>query len=196
MEDIKISEQKSLEIITSMIQDTKTKIEKNSGLPFLTWGYTTVIVSILEFFVENQGLNPNLKWGWWLIPIIGWLLMIPQLKKRKKENLPSNFIDRAINLVWIIVSIATLFALPISIFGRTSILFTMTLFMGIGTALTGGLLKFRLLIISGFIGIIGSLAFSLPLHLEYRGLPILFFAAIFALMMIVPGHILNYKTNK
>ena len=63
--------QKSLEIISQMIADTSAQIESNSGKYFLAWGYTTVAVSIFEYFVMALHLNTALIWAWWLIPVIG-----------------------------------------------------------------------------------------------------------------------------
>ena len=48
MEERKLNEKESLELITRMIQNTKDRMAENSGTPFLLWGYVTVI--------ENFGL--------------------------------------------------------------------------------------------------------------------------------------------
>ena len=43
MDNKKLNEQESLELITQMIQNTKFKMVKNTGTPFLIWGYMTVV---------------------------------------------------------------------------------------------------------------------------------------------------------
>ena len=194
MEEKKINEQESLELITLMIQNTRKKINENSGVPFIIWGYVTVIVSVFEFFVIYLNMNNNLMWGWFLIPILGWSLMAIYWKRKSATNLPTTFIDRAISSVWIVIGISSLIAFPAAILYKIGILFMMTLLMGIGTAITGLIIKYNILTISGFIGIIGSLAFSLPLSINSAS-NILIFAIIFTLMMIIPGHILNSKSK-
>ena len=46
------SEAESLELITSMIQDSRARLARNSGTPFLIWGYTTVAISILNYILS------------------------------------------------------------------------------------------------------------------------------------------------
>lgn len=46
MEERKLNEKESLELIAQMIQNTKNRLETNCGMPFLFWGYTTLFVSL------------------------------------------------------------------------------------------------------------------------------------------------------
>lgn len=50
MDNKKLNEQESLELITQMIQNTKFKMVKNAGTPFLVWGYMTVVTSLLVWY--------------------------------------------------------------------------------------------------------------------------------------------------
>ena len=94
-------ERRSLEIISQMIADTSRKIEQNSSLYFLAWGYTTVLVSIFEYFVWVADLNKSWLWAWWLIPVIGgcatliliksmpfvvWILLSQQQRKQMTKH--------------------------------------------------------------------------------------------------------------
>ena len=47
MEERKLNEKESLELIAQMIQNTKNRMETNCGMPFLLWGYTTVFTNPL-----------------------------------------------------------------------------------------------------------------------------------------------------
>lgn len=51
MEERKLNEKESLELIAQMIQNTKNRLETNCGMPFLFWGYTTLFVSLLIWFL-------------------------------------------------------------------------------------------------------------------------------------------------
>ena len=54
MEERKLNEKESLELITRMIQNTKDRMAENSGTPFLLWGYVTVIISLLVWFLLKE----------------------------------------------------------------------------------------------------------------------------------------------
>lgn len=43
MEERKLNEKESLELIAQMIQNTKNRLETNCGMPFLFWGYTNYL---------------------------------------------------------------------------------------------------------------------------------------------------------
>ncbi len=64
--------------------------------------------------------------------------------------------------------------------------------MASGTAITGLINKFKPIIFSGFAGIL--LSFLCLIVKGYAS--ILIFALIFLVMMVIPGHILNFKGKK
>ena len=67
-----INEHRSIEIISQMIAATKSDIDRESGKYFLLWGYTTVLVSLFEFFAQTGGMDSvACAWCWWLIPLVG-----------------------------------------------------------------------------------------------------------------------------
>ena len=72
MEDKKLNEKESLELISCMIQNTRRKLELGDGNSMLLWGYTmvgvTILVYVLLLLTDN---NPQCNWVWWLIPLIG-----------------------------------------------------------------------------------------------------------------------------
>ena len=57
MNDRVLNEKESLELIAQMIQNTKSRMTRNSGAPFLIWGYTTIIVSLLVWFLLKETGN-------------------------------------------------------------------------------------------------------------------------------------------
>ena len=50
MEEKKLSEQESLELISQMIRSTRKNMEVGSGNQFLYWGYFTAALSVLLFY--------------------------------------------------------------------------------------------------------------------------------------------------
>ncbi|RNC64863.1 hypothetical protein [Proteiniphilum sp. X52] len=191
MEEKQLNEKESLELIARMIQNTQRKLEKGNGLPFLTWGYTTVAVSLLVWYLFSSTGNPYWNYLWFLIPVIGFPTMM--LIIRKQEKGVKTYIDRIIGYVWIAFGIAGLAVSTSAVFvWNLPILFIIVLMMGTGTAITGMIIRFKPIIFSGFAGMLFSF-----LCLIVKGYDsILVFALIFLVMMVIPGHILNWKGRK
>ena len=160
MEEKKLSEQESLALITTMINDTRERLAQDSGRPFLIWGYTTVLISLLEYIskrflcIECTGLF------WFFIPVIGYTLT--WLTGRKKQNLPKSYIDRCVNAVWAVLGVSCLNAVFAAIlYGntRTMIFFPIVLLVGSGTAITGLIIKDSTTSLIGALSMMTSLIF-------------------------------------
>lgn len=200
MEEKRMNEAESLELITSMINDSRARMTKNLGTPFLIWGYTTVAVSICQAVIVAcvEEFYPYL-WGWFAIPVVGWLLM---LLFNKQEKTVTNYIDRCINALWCAIGVAA-FILPfMGIFVFPSVI----MLIGVGTATTAAVVKDRIVRRIGYTAIFSSLLFSFVRLLlsrlftleQFTGrerylVECIIFAVIMFLLLIVSGHILNYK---
>ena len=200
MEEKRMNEVESLELITSMINDSRARMTKNLGTPFLIWGYTTVAVSICQAVIVAcvEEFYPYL-WGWFAIPVVGWLLM---LLFNKQEKTVTNYIDRCINALWCATGVAA-FILPfMGVFVFPSVI----MLIGVGTATTAAVVKDKIVKRIGYAAIFSSLLFpfvrlllSRLFTLEQFGgrerylVECIIFAVIMFLLLIVSGHILNYK---
>jgi len=190
MEERKLNEKESLELISQMIRNTKQRLEDGSGKPFLIWGYTTFIVSLVVFYFINMTGNYFYHWIWFAIPIIGSILMLLFSRNDKKHGF--TFIDRIIGNIWTVLGIAAVMISLSAFFVRIPILPLMLLLMGIGTTLTGLVIQFKPVILSGILGMVSCvLPFLMPGSEQ-----ILVFGFMFLIMMVIPGHILNYNGRK
>lgn len=71
MEEKKISEQESLELINQMIEQTRRDSTVGSGNTFLIWGYVCMVVSLAVFVAgiyRSWSLGMALLWH----PVMGW----------------------------------------------------------------------------------------------------------------------------
>lgn len=192
MEDKKLDAAESFALISRMIENTRSRMVRNSGRPFLIWGYTTVAVTITVWLAvwRTQNSQWNILWG--ALPLLGALLMW-LTRDKQAEGRVYTFVDRVINKIWLVIGLSAWFVGMLAMFGATRIpiLFIILLLMGIGTTLTCLIIRFTPGVAGGIVGI--ALA---PVTLLVTGgwVPGLFIAG-FAAMMIVPGHILNYKSN-
>lgn len=188
---------KSLELITEMIRKSQEDMKHGSMRPFFIWGYTTIGVSLLVWLLLKLTGNPAMQWFWWLIPVIGMTLTLIMNRKDPDGHVKS-YVGKCVSIVWLVMCTACIvmvLSLNLVVQGSSHffagksvfvpILFIVCLTMGCGTAMTGLMINSKVLSISGFIGLVGSMAF-MYLH----GLTsILAFAVAFAIMMVIPAHI-------
>lgn len=206
MENNNLTEAQSLELITSMINDTRNRLARNSGTPFLIWGYTTVAIALLNCITTYLQLSHYWNFSWFAIPFIGWIGMMLFYKKDKGAR---NIIDRVISIVWCVLSVAYLWIFIGSTVYRAPILYYTILLMGVGTLITGLVLRHRTTQCCGVGAMVCSLAYPLFTFLvlkcdiqtinmlkSWAWIEIAYFAAIFFVMMVIPGHILNHKYNR
>ena len=204
MQNNNFSEAQSLELITSMIRDSRARLARNSGTPFLIWGYTTVAISILIYVLFQYDIK--CWWLWWLIPIIGWVGMMIW---GKRDNGAKNYIDRVISIIWSVIGISFFWIMLAFVYYHAPILFLVILMAGMGTTMTGFIIRDRATKTGGIVAMASSILFPLKHWLmiryvdiddaallsEWRCADCLLFAAIFLFMMVIPGHILNRKFN-
>jgi hypothetical protein len=204
MEERKMNEAESLELIASMINDSRARMGRNFGTPFLIWGYTTVLVSIIQALIVAfvDDFMPYL-WLWGAIPLIGWPLM---LCLNRQERGAVNYIDRCVGAVWTGIGIASVF-IPFYYGFGISVFSTVVVLMGVGTYVTAVVIKDKVVKRIGVVAIISPVTFTVAHWVYvrshtvqdvayYGGLYLtecIIFAVIMFLLLVVSGHILNYK---
>ena len=206
MEDRKLTEKESLEVITSMIARTKHRYI-GDGRIMLMWGYLIIAVSALVWSLLALTHNPAWNWLWFLIWIIGGTATPVMAKKEQREKGVKNYSDTLTSRIWQTVGL--------SFIAATAICLAFMLFKGIDVwatmpalALTivpfaeiaqGIVIKETPLIVGGAVGLsaglftIACIAGNMALYASWF-MPLFIIA--FVAMMIVPGHILNHKARK
>lgn len=186
MEDKKISEKESLELIARMIRETQDNTARYAAYPLLIWGYTTAIVSVVIWFLYMQAVTWQINCLWFALPVIAGPLTFFFKRKDVKKG-TRNYIDRVTTQIWIVFGLVGWCLSCLAFVTRIDILFVISLLMGMATTLSGLVSKYKPLSIAGACGIVLSFAM-----LFIHGSEVcLVFAAIFIVMMIVPGHIMN-----
>lgn len=82
MEEKKLSEQESLELISQMIRSTRKNMEVGSGNQFLYWGYFTAALSVLLFLLVYYTGDARWSIGWFSM-FLFWGFM---LRMQRKET--------------------------------------------------------------------------------------------------------------
>lgn len=136
MNDRVLNEKESLELIAQMIQNTKSRMTRNSGAPFLIWGYTTIIVSLLVWFLLKETGNYHWQWLWFLLPAIS--LPSTLWIEHKQPKMIKTYIDRIVGYVWAVFGLGGFFVSWVSIFfWNMSVLFVILLIDGNGDGTDG-----------------------------------------------------------
>lgn len=191
MEDKKISEKESLELISRMIRETQDNTARYGAYPLLIWGYTTVVISVVIWALLWQTGSMKVNYLWFALPVIaGPLTTI--FKKKDAGKGTKNYIDRITGQIWIVFGVVGFVLSCLAFVIHIDILFVITLLMGMGATLTGLVCKYKPLSVAGSIGV--ALSFTL-LFVQGSG-TLLIFAAIFMVMMIIPGHIMNKQMKQ
>lgn len=192
MEDRKLEAAESLELIGRMIENTRSRIVRNSGRPLLAWGYATVLTTLVVWGAVVGFQDPRWNFLWLLLPVLGWLLMWLTRGKRT-EGEARTFVDRVIGNVWFVMGLTAMFVSLLTLFTpiRLPILFIILLIMGMGTAVTGLIIRFTPAVAGGTAAIVLA---PLTMLVGNMWQPLLFIVG-FVMMMIVPGHILNHTSN-
>ena len=206
MEERKMNEAESLQLITSMINDSRARMSRDLGTPFLVWGYTTVVVAIIQaLIVANVDDFMPYLWLWCTIPLIGWPLM---LWLNKRDSGAVNYIDRCVGAVWTGIGIASVF-IPFYCGFGISVFSTVVVLMGVGTYVTAVVIKDKIVKRIGVVAIISPVTFAIAKFVYVRSHTIqdvayygglyltecIIFAVIIFMLLVVPGHILNRKKN-
>lgn len=192
MEERKLEAAESLALIGRMIENTRSRMVRNSGRPLLAWGYATVLTTLVVWGAVAYFQDERWNYLWMLLPLLGWLLMW-LTREKAPEGAVRTFVDRVIGIVWLVMGLSAWFVSMLSLFSlmRLPILFIILLLMGMGTTITGLIIRFKP-VIAGGIAAIAIAPFSMIAPNMWQ--PLLFIAG-FTVMMIIPGHILNYKSN-
>lgn len=207
MEERQLTEKESIEVITSMITQTKHRLHLGDGNVFLLWGYTTVLVGVLIWALLLITKNPSVNWLWYLIWIVGGITMPKILKKQKSETKVRYYTDKLSSKTWSLVGwcaiLMTFSCLGFMLFGGKDCWNTMFVFalliLGILEYVQGVIIQEKSLMYCGWSGIIAGIitmcciSAQIPLYVNWY-LP--FFLAAYACMTIIPGHILNAKAHK
>lgn len=191
-----LSPQESLNLITSMIDQTKGAVADDS-FHFLLWGWLVFSCCIASYVMKVQLQYHNHYIVWWLMPV-GGAISAWYGAKQAKERRVKSFLDEALGYLWIAVGLSFFALVIINVFAGAEVMAWKTAFTyyillyAIGTFVSGSLLRFKPLIYGGLINFVlcvVSSKFGYDNQLLIAALAIL-------ISYIIPGHLLRRKYQK
>ena len=199
MEERKLNEKESLELIAQMIQNSKKNLQVGRGNQFILWGWLGAITSLAVMAMLMWTKNPMWNWLWFAIPVIGWPVMMWQMKKEEKPVV--TFTDKVMIATWrTIGTIGMLSILLMAFMAHNShlIIPCTILLVGVGSTISGAVLDNKR--IQSWTSITFGAAMVISLRLVFvDNAPIwnhITFAIAFIGMLVIPGYILNKEAKK
>ncbi len=156
-----------MDVILKAISSTKNNIRSNSFY-FLMWGWLIAIASF-GFFVMEVFFH-----AWFhfvLFPILGTLGIIVSIVhySRKRTTSTESHVSHFLSKLWAVLGVAFIIAVFVNV-SRGGSPFTDTLMLGgIGTLVSGWVMKFKPLMLGGALFLIASVA-SVYVPMEYKAL--------------------------
>ena len=206
-ENSNLTAERSLEIIRESIERSQRTITRNSALPMIWWGVCVVIFSfIIAYLWKNHG-GPawNALWAvMWLVGYVGnWMI------DKKNDTVPTTFVGKSISYVWTTFGIfcggiGFMFCfigngiLPLElimpkVYAFGCITSVISLCFGMGTTITGLIIRNRIIQVCGLIAGLGG--FFCALHFPgHEQLYVM--AAVAVIGLVVPGVLIQLQNQK
>lgn len=203
MEDKKLTPQESMELIASMIQNTKRRVASPDLRISVMWGVLVIVTAAAAWALLSTTHNPWYNFVWFAIPLIG----IPAniiLKSNREKRGAKTYLDTVSEGVWKCVGYIAI-GLTIACFiaqecGYPSAWLAMFYYafivVGFGAAVSGLLLRENSYLFGGLFSIFAGFAIIIcslcQVPLLYSWVVPLYILC-FLLMFIVPAFIISRK---
>jgi hypothetical protein len=176
--------ERSLEIITEQIAQSRKMVSKGVGTSLYVSGICTVVMAVVIGIINCIVGNGSGHFLWFLLPLIIWFA--EKKNSSERPSMPSNFVSSLVGKTWWTFAIFVLGFFLFSILYNLVIshdgpevyirLHINPLLMGMAITITGHILKQRWLVWCGIIGGIGGFAwesfYCTQTLLAWSGLPI------------------------
>lgn len=206
MEERKLTEKESLEVITSMIARTRQRYI-GDGRIMLMWGYLVVAVAVLVWTMI--AFTGQVIWNvlWFVIPIVGGIATPLMARREQHEKGARTYSDIVTARLWTFAGISEfvmmLVCFCVQLFTGAHCWTAMLAYTLIAMSFTeiawGLFVKENSFIAGGLAGLAAGIvtvcciAGDIPLYANWY-MPVFILA--FVAMNIVPGHILNHKAKE
>lgn len=188
MSNKELTGKESLELITSMINQAKSNYQKGGSFYFLLWGWVVMIANFTHYYLD--------AFTDYQYPYIVWIVTIPAgiisgiygSRQSKRAQVKSH-LDSLYGHVWLAVGVGILTVLVFMNkleFNHNAVIM---LFSGIGTYISGQLLRFKPLMLGGLVLAITSIVcFNVSITDQYLVGGVGIFAG-----YLIPGYLLKSK---
>ena len=205
MEERKLTEKESLEVITSMIARTKQRYIGDGNI-MLMWGYLVVLTAIAVWVLLAVTQNAVWNWLWFIIPLTGGIVTPIMTRKQQNRSGVKTFYDKVTSKLWMLAGLSEFVMIIVCVVLNMTtgadcwsamLVYTM-IAIPFAEIAQGLLFKENSLVAGGMVGlavgIVTVCCVSGGIVLWTFWYMPLFIIGMTA-MMIIPGHILNKKVK-
>lgn len=154
-----LSHTESLAIIQSMIATAKNNLTDN-GFHFMLWGTLVIAASIAQYVLAAVFSYQHNEIPWYIMTAAGLpIAFIYEASRRKHEKVKTHF-DRIFGFLWIAVGVTIFCVIFISIKGGLSPIPFILAVVGLGTFVSGNILRFKAFIFGSIVFWIAAIGAS------------------------------------
>lgn len=189
MENQKLTPEKSFELITQVINEAKSRFEGN-GFIYAFWGLLGALAAFGQFLLFKNGYNSINYYPYFIMPL-GAIYTGYYFYKKGRSG--QNQIGKMVSIAWIAV-VLNIFILGFLLPGilKQQLIPVILILLGIGTIVSAGAIKNRLILYSGVvINFAGLACFSL----EWIYQPLLL-GIVSVVAILIPGIILMVEHKR
>jgi hypothetical protein len=189
----KLSPEESLQLIQSMINKTKTNAAEDA-FNFLVWGWITFIICIAQYILKVIVKYQQHYLAWSLIWVAVIIVIVKSIIDRKKVKKVVTYVDDSMKYLWTGVGISFFVLGWICAVNQWQNCFPLFIMLyGVGTFVSGCLLKFKPFVIGGILCWIIAPIAAYVKNYDYQ---ILLTALALLISYIIPGHLLKSRYKK
>lgn len=191
MEKKQFDENESLKTIQAMIESAKAEM-KDDGFFYLLWGYLVFIASLSNFFLLYNLHPSKAALVWSVIMSAGWIFTIIRVIRKEKRITVRTHVHKVMSYLWGGFTISLILVLFMTLQKHHDLLNPIIILLyAMATFVSGGVLKFRPLIIGGII----AWCFAIASFYAEANIQLLLVAISVLIAYIIPGHILKKTIN-
>ena len=191
MKEEQFSPQDSIRLIQSMLEKSKQDISGND-VYFLLWGWTTFAACTGQFVLKNIFHYPKHYLVWWIMVIAAIVSVFISFNQSRTRTVKT-YVGESMSILWTGMGIS-FFALSMILtklgWGTTIFPFFIMMY-GLGTFVSGGLLRFRPFMIGGLTASAIAIV-SAYLSYDYQ---MLMAALAILVSYLIPTYMLRRKTK-
>lgn len=199
--------QKSLELISETINNSRKDIVRRSGKYFVLWGCVLAAFSLIVYALWKCSGNASWNNLWFAMPVVGCGLAA-LMKGKKSEVEAENYISKLLSGIWsafgvfaVTVSAFTLIYLalnsnPLSeIAVGISLTAEIILLFGLAECISGVAVKNWIVIVAGFLTGIGGLAIYFSMGNNSQGIEQMFIFTFAGIVLALTGVIIKFQNR-
>jgi len=185
-----LSPEKQLQLIQSTIAQAKENLSKHS-FPFLFWGWLVSITALINFLLLSYSSFGEKSYLIWPVSmVIGAIYIVLYYRKAEKTERHLTHLEYFLSRLWMVLgAILLLFSFCITFIDLSPWIF-FPFIAGLGTVISGVVLKFTPLSLGGILG----LAFPFSSANVGKETLLLLYAMVIIVAYLVPGYLLKRHT--